>query len=47
MLKMVDDYKVANVMFVFVDFKVAHRIGSVKVAKFIDDDLRSGRLISV
>jgi hypothetical protein len=47
MLKMVVDNKVANVMLDFVDFKVAHKIESVKVAKFIDDELRSGRLISV
>ena len=47
MLKLVFDNKVANVMLDFVDFKVALRVDSVKVAKFIDEDLRSGRLISV
>jgi hypothetical protein len=30
-----------------VDNKVAHMIQSVKVAKFIDDELRSGRMIFV
>ncbi len=45
MLKMVVDNKVANVVLDFVDIKVAHMIESVKVAKFIDDELRSGRLI--
>ncbi len=39
--------KVANVMLEFVDIKVADRIDSFKVAKCIDDELRSGRLISV
>jgi hypothetical protein len=42
---MVVDNKVANVVLDFVDIKVAHMIESVKVAKFIDDELRSGRLI--
>ncbi len=28
-------------------FKVALRVDSVKVAKFIDEDLRSGRLIEI
>ena len=44
MLKMVVDNTVANVMLDFVDIKVAHMIESIKVAKFIDDKLRSGRL---
>ncbi len=47
MFKMVVDNKVANVMLDLVDFKVAHKIESVKVAKFIDDELRGGRLNSV
>jgi hypothetical protein len=37
------DFKVANVMLDFL--KVALRVDSVKVAKFINEDLRSGRLI--
>ncbi len=45
MLKLVFDNKVANLMLDFVDFKVAHRIESVKVAKVMGDELRSGRLI--
>ena len=45
MLKMVVGNKVSNVMLGFVDIKVAHWIESVKVAKFIDDDLRSSRWI--
>jgi hypothetical protein len=47
MLKMAVDNTVANVLLDLVDIKVAHRIESVKVAKFIDVVLRSGRLISV
>ncbi len=40
--------KVANVtMLEFVDIKVADRVDSLKVAKFIDDEVRSGRLIYV
>jgi hypothetical protein len=42
---MVVDNKVANVMLGFIDIKVARMIESVKVAKFIDDELRSSRLI--
>jgi hypothetical protein len=35
--------KVANVtMLEFVDIKVADRIDSIKVAEFIDDEVRSG-----
>ena len=44
MLKFVD-IKVAKIK--FGSFKVAPRVESVKVVKFIDEDLRSGRLISV
>jgi hypothetical protein len=32
-------------MLKFVDIKVADRIDSFKVAEFIDDEVRSGRLI--
>jgi hypothetical protein len=45
LLKMIVDIKVANVMLEFVDINVALRVDSVKVAKFIDEGLRSGRLI--
>jgi hypothetical protein len=45
LLKMVVDNKVANVMLDLVDIKVDHRIESVKVAKFIDVELRSSRWI--
>ncbi len=41
-LKVVAGNKVANVILIF---KVALRVDSVKVAKFIDEDLKSGRLI--
>ncbi len=47
-LKVVAVNKVANVtMLEFVDIKVADRIDSFKVADFIDDEVRSGRLNSV
>ncbi len=38
MLKMVTDNEVANFVLGFVDIKVADRIDSFKVAKFIDDE---------
>jgi hypothetical protein len=38
MLKVVVDNKVVNVTLEFVDIKVANRIDSFKVAKFIDED---------
>jgi hypothetical protein len=47
MLKVVVDNKVVNVMLEFLDIKVANRIDSFKVAKFIDEDLRSGRLVKI
>jgi hypothetical protein len=42
MLEFVDILKLQNKV---VSFKVAHRIESVKVAEFIDEDLRSGCVI--